>query len=120
MLLQTVAAYAFQRDVCFMNFNMKRFFDGMRVKNFADILDLSAAFTKEVRVRMCVTVVPFLPFSVGSDLQNVARFYQKSQVAVNRPQTDIRNLLFDACEDHIRIGVVVTALKIPEDRLPLF
>ena len=119
-LLQTISANAFQRDVRFVNFDMKRFLNRMRVENLADIFDPSAPLTEEMCVRMSVTVVSFLPFSVGSDLQNVAHFHEKRQIAIHRTQADIRDLLANACEDHVCIGVVVTAVKIPEDRIPLF
>ena len=117
--VQTISANAFQRDVRFINFDLKRFFNGTRVKNLADILNPAAFLTKEMRVRMGVSVIPLLALAVGSDLQNVARFHEKRQIAVHRSQADVRDLLANAREDHIRIGMIVTALKIPEDRLPL-
>ena len=118
-MLQTISADAFQRDVCFVNLDLKHLFNGSRIENFADILDRTAVLTEEVCVRMCVSVIPFFPLSVGSDLQNVARVNEESKIAVDRPQTDVRDLLPDTREDHIGVGVIVTALKIPEDRVPL-
>ncbi len=88
-----MAAFAADRRTAGANFRTQLCFKGFHVDMNIEVIDRSAGLAKKVRMGMDVTVIMLFAVLVGADLDDLAEFTQKGEIAIYGAEADVGKAL---------------------------